>query len=475
MYTTISNALPTMQMGKVARVDSVYGNDTTAYVGGLPYSTIQGAINGIIGSGTGPAPYYSNSTIWVLPGTYDVSPTGTSKITDTCGNITYACIDLPWSTALRGLNVQTCTLVCSNTTSNTTLLRMGERCRVEDLTLTLGSNYTGSNNLVGIYFGGGTTVTSKLRTCVVNLCNASMLYTSSNNVVGVQFDGTGTLGANTFSFNAIKGSTINVYANGSGIKRGLYVTNTNVATTRDTNVYVAAPSANTFTGYYVGVETIDPAQTGSIQLRSTTVGTVGPTGVQQYVASDILQSTPAAITNPTYLASAGIQLGPGVDLVTKTAGGKGFSAYNYPTTLFYGVIGTLGSGGGPNTTHLSGWLWPGTVLNTKDYPDQTFNASNYPAYYRAQQPLIACGLNVAVATSGTGASLTVTVYKNAIVTTGGIPSSSAGSFSVTLAVGSVGASIYTTSLNLAAGDRLSVYVTTTGSGWTDVSVQVDCF
>jgi hypothetical protein len=39
----------------------------------------------------------------------------------------------------------------------------------------------------------------------------------------------------------------------------------------------------------------------------------------------------------------------------------------------------------------------------------------------------------------------------------------------------VGESTYTTSLNIAAGDRLSVYVTTTGSGWTDVSVQVDCF
>jgi hypothetical protein len=271
MYTTISNALPTMQMGKVARVDSVYGNDTTAYVGGLPYSTIQGAINGIIGSGTGPAPYYSNSTIWVLPGTYDVSPTGTNRIIDTCGNTTYACIDLPWTTALRGLNIQTCTLVCSNTTSNTTLLRMGERCRVEDLTLTLGSNYTGSNNLVGIYFNGGTTVTSKLRTCVVNVCNASMTYTASNNVFGIQFDGTGTLGANTFSFNCVKGSTINVYANGAGIKRGMIVTNTNIATLRDTNVYVAAPSLNVFTGTYVGIETQDIAQTGSIQLDRKSV------------------------------------------------------------------------------------------------------------------------------------------------------------------------------------------------------------
>ena len=472
MYTTISNALPTMQMGKVARVDSVYGNDTTAYVGGLPYSTIQGAINGIIGSGTGPAPYYSNSTIWVLPGTYDVSPTGTSKITDMCGNITYACIDLPWSTALRGLNIQTCTLVCSNPTSNTTLLRMGERCRVEDLTLTLGSNYTGSNNLVGIYFNGGTTVTSKLRTCVVNVCNASMTYTASNNVFGIQFDGTGTLGANTFSFNCVKGSTINVYANGAGIKRGMIVTNTNIATLRDTNIYVATPSLNVFTGTYVGIETQDIAQTGSIQLRSTTVGAVGPTGVQQYVASDILQTSPTAIANPTYLASAGIQVGPGTDLVNKTAGGKGFSTYVYPTTLFYGILGTLGSGAG----RTSGWLWPGTIINQSGYPDQGSNTSLYPAYYRAQQPFILAGLTATCSANGLS-NITITAYKNATVTSGTYtPSNFAGSMSVTLSnAGSNTVSRYTTSLNFAAGDRLSVYVSTASSDWHDVSVQLDCF
>ena len=463
-----------MQMGRVARVDQIYGNDTTAYVGGLPYSTIQAAINGVIGSGTGPAPYYSNSTIWVLPGTYDVSPTGTSRITDVCGNVSYACIDLPWSTALRGLNIQTCTLVCSNPTSNTTLLRMGERCRVEDLTLTLGSNYTGSNNLVGIYFGGGTSVTSKLRTCVVNLCNASMPYTSSNNVVGVQFDGTGTLGANTFSFNAIKGSTINVYANGAGIKRGMIVTNTNIATLRDTNVYVAAPSLNVFTGTYVGIETQDIAQTGSIQLRSTTVGAVGPTGVQQYVASDILQSTPAVIVNPTYLASAGIQVGPGTDLVTKTAGGKGFSTYIYPTTLFYGAMGTLNTSGNPGTG-TPAYLWPGTVIihgsggQFTQYPDVT----TPPPYYRVQQPLILSGMSVSFNTSpGTGHTTTITVRKTP---SGGSIADTV--YSLVLSNAMTSLTKYDASVNFAAGDYIHLRISYDAAGNTthDISVQLDCF
>ena len=473
MFTTISNALPTTQLGNVARVDAVYGNDTTAYIGGLPFSTIQGAINAIIGSGTGPAPQYSNTTIWVLPGTYNVGPTATSQITDSSGNITYAAVDLPATTALRGLNIQTCKIQCTGPSSNTTLLRMGENCRVEDLTLTLGSNYSGSNNLVGIYYGGSTTVTSKLRTCVLNVSNSSMPYAATNNVYGIQFDGTGSLGPSTFSFNCVKGSTINVYTNGWGNKRGLIVTNTNIATTRDTNVYVARPSSNAgFTGSYVGVETIDLAQTGSIQLRSTTIGAQGPTGLQTYVASDILQTSPTAMTNPTYLASAGIQLGPGVDLVNKTAGGKGFSTYIYPTTLFYGVIGTLGGGFSGNTY---GWLWPGTVLNGTDYPDQTFNSLSYPAYYRAQQPLIVCGLNVTVATASTTSNLSVYVYKNAIVTAGGVYSSSAGSMSVTLTPGVLNLSTYTSTLNFAAGDRLSVYVSTGNASWVDVSIQVDCF
>jgi len=335
----------------------------------------------------------------------------------------------------------------------------------------LGSNYTGSNNLVGIYYNGTTTVTSKLRTTVLNVCNAGMTYTASNNVFGIQFDGTGTLGANTFSFNCVKGSTINVYANGAGIKRGILVTNTNIATTRDTNVYVAQPSVNAFTGTYVGVETADPAQTGSIQLRTTTVGTIGPTGVQQYTASDILQTSPTAIVNPTYLASAGIQIGPGTDLVTKTAGGKGFSTYVYPTTLFYGCFGQMAAG------QKYGWLWPGTMIFSASYPDQTTNASGLPAFYRVQQPLICMGMLVTCAVSGTS-NMTVTVCKNPTATTG-VPKgqllTGGTAMTVTIPAGSLVASFYNASVNFNTGDYLSVYMVATDNTWTDVSVQVDCF
>jgi hypothetical protein len=144
-------------------------------------------------------------------------------------------------------------------------------------------------------------------------------------------------------------------------------------------VYVAAPTDVSSTGSYVGCEVNDrngATGTGSIQFRSTTLGTttpsyVGPTGtIQAYTASDILQSTPAGILNPAYLASPGIQVGPGTDLVTKTAGGKGFSNYIYPTTIYYGLKGDLSSG-------TNGWLWPGTqAVTANSFPDPSGTDGN---------------------------------------------------------------------------------------------------
>jgi hypothetical protein len=478
-------ALPTTQLGNVARVDQVYGNDATAYIGGLPFLTIGAAINAVIGSGSVSLPQYLNTTIWVLPGTYNVPNTGGNTAitpvgpTGVSGTI-YPLIALPARTALRGISLQTCVIQCTGPTGTTALLQMGENCRVEDLNLTLGSSsHAGSNDLVGIYFGGSTTVTSKLRTSVVNVSNAAMSSSSSNNVYGIQFDGSGSLGVSTFSFNCIKGSTISVYGNGLGNKRGLILTNTNIVTTRDTNVFVAAPPTNAaFTGSYVGIEANDPSGSGSIQLRSTTVGAIGPTGSQTYVASDILQTTPTTIANPTYLASAGIQVGPGVDLVTKTAGGKGFSAYNYPTTLFYCVIGSLrasgiGTGGG--------YLWPGSVPSTNgggqfvQYPDTT----NPPAAYRTQQPFILTGIvvNVSTAPGGSPTASTTTVKIRRTPKNGTIGDVTG--YTIVISGTTTESSYYNTSQTFGAGDLLHVQVSYTdgssNNATTDLSVQLDCF
>jgi hypothetical protein len=471
-YSGAFYAIPTAQLGNVARVDSYYGNDSTAYVGGLPFLTIQGAINAIN------AGSLSGVTIWVLPGTYNISPTGTnSTITDSKGQTCYPLIVLPNNTSIRGLSLQTTTIQCASPTQNTILMTVGVGCRIEDLTLTLGSaSYAGTYNLVGLYMSGSTTAQTKLRTSVITVNNSAVAYTASTNVYGAQCDGSsGGLSAGSFAFNVFKGSTINVYSNGGGVKRGVIVTNVNAASCRDLNVYVARPTTATgSTGTYVCVETNDTNQTGSIQLRSTTCGTQQPGPGHTYTASDILQTTPTTILDPTYLASAGIQVGPGVDLVTKTAGGKGFSSYVYPTTLFYGALGTLNTSGNPGTG-TPAYLWPGTVTVNDgggqfiQYPDIT----SPPARYRIQQPLILVGMNVAANTGpGTGHTTTVTVRKTPV---GGTIADTVYSLGFTGPTTSV--SKYDASVNFAPGDFLHTQVSydAAGNATQDLAIQLDLF
>jgi len=387
----------------------------------------------------------SGKTIWVHPGTYTLS----------------AGITLPAGVCLRGQNVQTTTIQMTGVTADTTLIIMGENTRVEDLTLKLTSSahYT----LKGIVFGGGTTVTAKLRTCVLTVDNSAALSGGTSVVTGVEANGTGSLGSASFSFNSLKGSTINVLSNGGGNKRGILVSGTNIISTRDMNIYMAQPASTTSTGSYVGVETADPANTGSIQLRSTTIGCVIPTGGQSYTASDILQTNPTTITDPTYLASAGIQLGPGVDLVTKTAGSKGFSSYIYPTTLFYGLKGNI-------KNIANGYLWPGSqVVSNNNFPD----SSSPPAFYRIQQPTILSGLSAALSTApGSTFSIVVTVRYTPVV--GSITDTL---FTVTFGPTDTVKSFYSASQNLNSGDKLHVFVSgvTDNNSATDFSLQLDLF
>jgi hypothetical protein len=470
-YSGEFTAVATTQLGNVARVDVVYGNDATAYIGGLPFETINAAIAAIIGSGTVESPQNTGVTIWALPGTHRIPATGSNtSITDSNGLTTYPLIDLPATTALRGMNTQTTMIQCALPEQNSTLLKLNGSCRVEDVTLSLGSvSYTGTSSLVGVYFAGATAIQAKLRTMVINVTNSAVSSTSTTTVYGAQLDGTGTLGASTFSFNCMKGATINVFSNGGGTKRGILVSNTNIGTLRDMNVYVAAPATTSSTGSYVGIETNEASGTGSIQLRSTTVGVVTPRAGESYTASDILQTTPVTITDPTYLASAGIQLGPGVDLVTKTAGGEGFSAYAYPTTLYYGLRGELKTGGSPS----GAYMWPGTQAATNNvFPDPD---TGTPAFYRVQQPFILAGLNVSLGTApGTGHSTTFTVRRTPA---GGTIADVTG-FSLVFSNAETDKSFYSGSQTFGAGDKLHLLVSYTGgsaNATADITTQLDSF
>jgi len=426
------------KLGNVIVVDAVNGNDTSGTVGGLPYRTVNAAVSAA----------YSGVHIWILPGVYELS----------------SGIIIPTGVSIRGSSVQTCIVQMTNVIANTTLITMGESTRIEDLTLNLtsGGHYT----LTGISLPGTTCQTSKVRTCVLTVRNSAASVGGSSDVTGALASGTGALSPVSFSFNSLKGSTINVYSNGGGNKRGILVSSSNTLTTRDLNVYVAAPTNSASTGSYVGIETNDATanQYGSIQLRATTVGTF--TSSISGTNSDILQTTPSSILVPTYLATSGIQIGPGTDLVTKSAGGKGFTTYVYPTTIYYGLKGNV-------TSAPAGWLWPGTqAVSAGTFPDAGLPA----AYYRIQQPCILSGMAVGVNISCGGTnSLTILIQKTPISTGVKVDTS----YTTTLSGAVLTASFYSRSVNFAAGDYLHAYLSYTSGSPTnnahDVTVQLDLF
>jgi hypothetical protein len=435
-------------MGNILRVDQVYGDDLTAYRSGPPYLTINAAVAGATLSG---------DLILVMPGTYNL----TEGITLTDG------------VSIRGESVQATTIQMAGVTGDTTLLTLTGNNRVEDLTLKLQS--AEHHTLKGILFTGQSTKTSKLRTAVLTVDNSVASYTGLSNVYGIEAGGTGaTADTQNFSFNSLKGSTINVLSNGAGNKRGILVSNSNSMSTRDLNVYVAQPTtpgstgSTGSTGSYVGVETNNVLS--SIQMRATTVGTVKKSAWHSYTVSDILQTLPSSLTDPTYLASPGIQIGPGVDLVTKSAGGKPFSTYIYPTIIYYGLKGPLKDG-------VDGYLWPGTqaVENSgnRNFPDPGVPA----AFFRIQQPAILSGLNIACTTGpasthgttiqvywtpkSTGVMVPITNFRKEITGAGG-----------------TSISYYDSTQDLAVGDKIHVGVTYTGGNGNtthDLTIQLDMF
>jgi hypothetical protein len=348
---------------------------------------------------------------------------------------------------------------------------MGEYSLLQDLfiNLTATNHYT----LIGVTFPGTTSGTASMAFCTINVTNSTASNGGTSTVTGILCNGTRILNNISTTFNCLTNSKINVFSNGNGNKRGILITNTNVVVARATNIYVAQPP---FTGVsptytaasYVGVETADAANIGSIQLRTCSIQTVTPMVGQTYTASDILQTFPTSLTNPSYLASPGIQIGPGTDLLTKTAGGKPFSTFIYPTTVFYGLKGDIKTIG-----NHPGYLWPGTQeIKTNVFPDP---GTVVPAYYRVQQPCIisgmSCGLNIA---PGTGHTVTVIVRYTPTITPVVIDTI----FTVTFGATDLVKNFYNGSLDLNTGDRIHVYVSYTGGNGNtahDLTVQLDMF
>ena len=414
------------RMGKTLIVDSVNGVDATAAVNGLPFLTVESAISYInTNSLTG-------VTIWVASGTYALS----------------AGITIPATCALRGSNTQTTliTLSASNPGGTVYMVTMGENTRIEDVNLTLTSS-NATTNLVGIRTPGTTSNTSKFRTGVLTVNNSGLATGTTTNVYGILDDGTGTPGASSFSFNFTRGVTINIYSNGGGSKRGILVSGANDITFRDTNIYVAAPTNSGSTGSYVGAETTNAL--ASAQFRTSSIS--GPTTAGSYTGSDVLQTTPGT-GNIEY----GIQLGPGCDLINKTAGGKPFTTYVTPTTLIYGVNAQLL--GAPR------YLWPGVMSSGGD---------STQVFYRFQQKSVVQGISINMRIApGTGETVTFTVYKS---TTGVSGSGVATVMQAVVSGTNKTASNYTVSVDFAQGEYLALRADRTASGAEDIVAEIDVF
>jgi hypothetical protein len=236
---------------------------------------------------------------------------------------------------------------------------------------------------------------------------------------------------------------------------------------RDTNIFVQIPVITTSTGSYIGVETNDPNSFGTIELINTMI-TSCQGGSGNYTSSDILQTTPVTVITPTYLASPGIQIGPGTDLVTKSAGSLGFSTFAYPFIIYYGLKGTISS------APSGGYLWPGTqAISAGVFPDPGTPA----AYFRIQQPSILFGMSASLNIStGTGNTVTLTVRKTTAATVpNGPPTNTI--FTVTFTDGITDLTFYNGSVNFNTGDRIHLYLTYTGSPNLahDITCQLDLF
>lgn len=417
---------------KVAVVDPENGNDMTASVGGIPFATLNAAL-----ASTG-------QVIYLCPGIYTLS----------------AGITIPANVTIRGFARNS---VLIRTTSPVTLITMGEGSALEDLSVSM--NVTTGTEITAIKFPGITSQSSFVQNVSI-LINNLISVSETADVTGIEFSGSGS--ALTFAsvpFENVINCFIEIKSNGSGDKRGILVSNSNQVAVRDSKVFVAQPVNTASTGSFVGVETTN--EIGSIQIRSSSIGVVVPTQGQSYTASDILQTAPTTITNPTYLASSGIQIGPGTDLVTKSAGGKGFSTFVYPTIIYYGLKGNIKTA----TNGVNAYCWPGTqLISSGSFPDTGLPA----AFFRVQQPSLISGLSCALNVApGTGNSLFVTVC---VTPVGGIISNTA--FTITLSGSQTEGNIYGVSHRCAAGDRIHLLLTYSGNNDNlshDFTAQIDLF
>jgi hypothetical protein len=118
-----------------------------------------------------------------------------------------------------------------------------------------------------------------------------------------------------------------------------------------------------------------------------------------------------------------INIGPGCDLITRTAGNSSFTTSVYPTVVYYGAIGNLSNNNAFLTTstingqsYSLGYLWPGSITTQENitggkpiagYPDSNIGL------YRVQEDALFFQMYATMSGSpGTGNSTIVQLLRN---------------------------------------------------------------
>ena len=298
-----SQAVPA-RIGNVLTVDQVYGNDSTASIGGLPYLTVNAAITAAAAGG-------GIYTISIMPGTYELS----------------AGITIPTGCSIRGKSTQTTTIQMTGVTSSTTLITHSIQTRIEDVSLIL-SSASASTNLVGVYFPGGTPINCKIRGCTITVSSTA---TDSSTVYGIFADGTTANPSIQLPSNAVQRTTVNVTSSTTGHIRGCYFTGALQFIIRDATIFA------TGTGSAIDVIGVECTNTGAyISIQTSTV-CARPISNPETV-HDIKQPQLATNAVPVIYLNA-------VNLVNADTGSNGFGVNTEPTQLIYVLQGQSGGSG----------------------------------------------------------------------------------------------------------------------------------
>ena len=360
-----SNTLQPL-MGRVLRVDQLYGDDALAIANGNHYQIAFKTI------GAAMAHAQAGECIYVLPGTYNEK------------------IVFSNSVSLRGINTPSVKIQQINCTAPTTLVTLAQNNRIEDVTLNLTSSNSNATPLIGVFLSNiaDPITATKMRGIVVNVDNSAMTCNVPTTVYGVYTTGNSSI--LPISSDDIERSTVNVTSSGPGAKRGIYNNGSNGFRGRNVNIFCKDNPAypNTSNGTYYGIETNHV--NAFIFIKSST--SYGYASVAGNNAADISQTLGT-------IALAG------TDLPNRTANGKGFTNSTAQPSIGFGISGQPSTG----ANHAGTFLIPGTM------PDGT---PDFDTYYGIRCPTISLIDQFAFqcrTIANTNTAVAALLYKNSVI------------------------------------------------------------